>query len=156
MDKRFGYNRSIGGEYNSGFHYKRTPEFIEKLRQINTGRHPSEEARKKMSENNCMHNPEIVEKMKQSLKKSQKERVAKRLHTMQERYPDGFKHSEYSKKLLSDKMRGIPKSEETKQKMRKPKSPEAIEHMRQAQILSHKARKLGMSYKEYLIMNGGR
>lgn len=156
MDKRFGYNRSIGGEYNSGFHYKRSPEFIEYMRKLNTGKHPSLETRKKMSEHNCMHREEIRHRVSESLKKSGKRRAQKRLQTMKERYPSGIKQTEESNRKRSESMKGIPKSEQTKQRMRKPKSPEAIEHMRQAQILSHKARKLRMSYKDYLIMNGGR
>ena len=52
-------------------------------------------------------------------------------------------------------MKGKSKSEETKQKMRKPKSPEAVENMRRAQRLRREAEKLGLSYQEYLTRIGG-
>ena len=38
--------------------------------------------------------------------------------------------------------------------MKKPKSESSKINMRNAQILSHKARKLGMTYKEYLEQIG--
>ena len=140
-DKHFGYNKSVGGEYNSGFHYKRSPEFIEYIRKINTGKHPSAETRKKLSENNGMHNPEVVERVKQSLKKSQKERTAKRLATMKQRYPNGITQTKESNIKRSLALKGKPKSEETKAKMRKPKSPEAVKNMRKAQKEAWKKRK---------------
>lgn len=140
-NSEYGYNLSIGGEFNSGFHYKRTPEFIERIRELNTGKHHSEETRRKISENNKSRDPEVVEKIKQSLKKTQKERTAKRLQTMRERYPEGITQSAESNRKRSEALKGKPKSEETKQKMRKPKSPEAVEHMRQAQIEAWKRRK---------------
>lgn len=140
-DRRYGYNLSDGGEYNSGFHYKRPPEFIEYMREINTGRHPNAETRKKMSENNAMHRPEIRKKVSESLKKSGKERAEKRKKTMQERYPNGIKQTAESNRKRSEALKGKPKSEATKQKMRKPKSPEAIENMRKAQKEAWKRRK---------------
>ena len=95
--------------------------------------------------------------MSKTLCASGAERAKKRLHTMHLLYPNGFKHSEKSKQQTSAKLSGIPKSVETRQKMRKPKSPEHIEHMREAQRLSHIARKLGMTYKDYVanIKGGG-
>lgn len=137
---------------------KLSPETVEKVRQAhigkslseetkrkisvaNTGKHPTEETRQKLSKNNCMHNPEVREKMKQSLKKSQTERTRKRLNTIRERYPDGLKQTEESNRKRSEALKGKPKSEETKQKMRKPKSPEAIENMRKAQKEAWKRRK---------------
>lgn len=126
-------------------------ETREKIRKANTGRHPTDEVRRKMSEHNGMHNERVRMQVAESLKKSGKERAEKRKKTIQERYPNGLKHTEESKKKVSAKLKGIPKSDITKQKMQKPKSPEHIEHMREAQRLSHQARKLGMTYKEYII-----
>lgn len=131
-----------------------TEETREKIRKANTGYKPTEETRKKMSENNGMRRPEVRQKVSESLKKSGKERARKRLQTIQEKYPDGMKQSEESNKKRSDTLKGRPKSEETKAKMRKPKSPEAVEHMREAQRLSAKARSLGMTYAEYKALIG--
>ena len=133
---------------------KLSEEHKQKISKANKGKIISEEQRLassiRMKEHNCMSDPEIVEKMKQSLKKTQKERTAKRLATMQERYPDGLKQTEESNRKRSEALKGKTKSEETKQKMRKPKSPETVEKMRLAQKRSHEARKLGITYKEYL------
>lgn len=118
-----------------------TQETRYKISEANKGRRPTEETRRKMSEHNCMHNPEVVQRVKETLKKSQKDRTAKRLQTMKERYPDGLKQSTESNKKRSDTLKGRKKSEETKQKMRKPKSPETIENMRKAQKEAWKRRK---------------
>ena len=85
-----------------------------------------------------------------TLKKNAPERIAKKRKTMHERYPNGLKQTEESNRKRSDALKGKPKSEETKQKMRKPKSPETVEKMRLAQRRSHEARKLGITYQEYL------
>ena len=68
--------------------------------------------------------------MSQSLKKSGAKRAAKRKKTMQERYPNGYKQTEESNRKRSESHKGKAKSEQTKQKMRKPKSPEAIANMK--------------------------
>ena len=62
-DRRYGYNNSIGGEHNRGFHLseeakrkvseaqkgrKRTKEQIEKMRAYNLGRKASDETKKKL------------------------------------------------------------------------------------------------------------
>ena len=86
-------------EYNNDF-----SGVLEKATLSKIGKPLSDEHRHRMSE---------------SLKKSGKERARKRKATMQERYPDGFRHTEKSRQLLSEKLKGRPKSEETKQKMRK-------------------------------------
>lgn len=46
----------------------------------------------------------------------------------------GWKHSEETKRIISEKNRGRTLSEETKQKMRKPKSPEHVEKIRLANL----------------------
>ena len=116
-------------------------ETRKKISIANTGRHPNAETRKKLSENNCMHRPEIRKKVSETLKLTQEERTAKRIQTMKERYPNGLKQSEESNRKRSEALKGKSKSEETKQKMRKPKSPQAIENMRKAQIEAWKRRK---------------
>lgn len=148
-EKEFGYNLSLGGEFNAGFHYKRTSEWIERQREMMIGTHHSEETKRKLSEINRNRDPAIREKISQSLKKSGAERAAKRKETLRRKHPDGIHLSDEHKAKLSVAMRGKKKSEETKAKMRKPKSPETVEKMREAQRISHKARKLGMTYKEY-------
>ena len=89
------------------------------------------------------------QKISETLKKTGSERSKKRMQTMKEKYPDRYKLTEEQKSKISASMKGKLKTEETKNKMRKPKSEEHIEHMREAQKLSHEARKLGMTYKEY-------
>lgn len=130
-------------------------ETREKIRQANLGKRHSEETRRKLSEINRNRDPEIIERMKMTLKKSQKVRTEKRLATMRERYPNGFVQTTESNVKRSNALRGRCKSDETKQKMRKPKSPEAVENMRIARKRSYEARKLGLTYKEYLERIGG-
>ena len=125
-------------------------ETREKIRLANTGKTHSVEARKKIAEANKNRSSETLEKMSISLRKSGKERAEKRLNTLYSKYPDGWEQTPESNKKRSDALKGRSKSEETKQKMRKPKSPEAKENMRIAQKRSHEARKLGLTYKEYL------
>jgi len=70
----------------------------------------------------------------------------------------GYKHTEYSKNLMSKSRKGVPKSEETKQKMKKPKSSEHIEKLRYAAL--HRKKKtwflprffVGEFVKIYLIL----
>lgn len=76
-----------------------------------------------------------------TLKKNAPERIAKKRKTMQERYPNGFKQTADSNRKRSVSLKGRPKSEETRKKMCKPKSPEAIENMRKAQREAWKRRK---------------
>jgi Xaa-Pro aminopeptidase len=139
----------LGGEFNAGFHYKRTPEWIERQRKMMKGTHLSDETKRKLSEINRNRDPAILEKISQSLKKSGAERAAKRKETLRRKHPEGIHLSAEHKAKLSAAMKGRKKSEETKAKMRKPKSPETVEKMREAQRISHRARKLGMTYKEY-------
>lgn len=130
-------------------------ETREKIRIANIGKKHSAETRQKIADANRNRSPETLEKLSQSLKKSGKERAKKRLATMCEKYPDGWMQTEESNKKRSDTMKGKPKSEETKQKMRKPKSPEAVENMRIARKRSYEAKKLGLTYREYLTRIGG-
>lgn len=88
--------------------------------------------------------------LSEALKKSGKERSIKRVKTMKERYPNGITQSVESNMKRSIALSGKLKSEETKQKMRKPKSPKHIEHMRTARKIVWEAKKLGMTYSEYL------
>ncbi len=130
-------------------------ETREKIRVANTGKTHSVETRKKISEANKNRSSETIERISRTLRKSGKVRAEKRLATMREKYPDGWTQTSESNKKRSDALKGRSKSEETTQKMRKPKSSEAIENMRMAQKRSHEARKLGLTYKEYLERMGG-
>lgn len=141
---------------NSLMGHSVSEETKEKIRVANIGKHATDETRLKQSINNGMHRPEIRKKVSESLKKSGKDRAQKRLKTIKEKYPNGMKQSEESNKKRSEALKGVPKSDATRQKMRKPKSPEAVEHMRLAQIRSHEAKRLGITYKEYLERIGGR
>lgn len=136
-----------------------TDETRQKLRNANLGKHHTEKTKQKISEIQQNRTEEekalISKKLSKALKKTGKERSEKRKATMKERYPNGFKQPESANIARSIAHKGIKKSEETKAKMRKPKSPEHIKHMKEAQKLSHEARKLGMSYKEYKQMIGG-
>ena len=123
----------------------------EKIRLANTGKRHTEETKLKLSIASKNRSQECREHISASLKLSGKERSAKRLATMKERYPNGITQSEESNRKRSNALKGKPKSEETKQKMRKPKSPEAIENMRKAQIEAWKRRKA----KDELTRMGG-
>lgn len=128
-----------------------TDETRMKIRIANTGKHHTEETRLKLSVANKNRSQEYRDKLSANLKASGKERSAKRLATMKERYPNGITQSEESNRKRSEALKGKPKSEETKQKMRKPKSPEAIENMRKAQKEAWARRKA----KEELTRMGG-
>lgn len=136
--------------------HKVSEETREKIRIANTGKTHSAETRQKIAEANKSRSPEVRQKISESLKQSGKRRSEKRLATMRERYPNGWTQTVESNKKRSDTMRGRHKPEETKQKMRKPKSPEAIANMKIAQKRSHEARKLGLTYTEYLERIGGK
>ena len=126
-----------------------TQETREKIRKANIGKTHSAETKRKLSEINRNRDPAILEKISQSLKKSGPERAAKRKETLRRKHPEGIHLSEEHKAKLSVAMKGKKKSEETKAKMCKPKSQETVEKMREAQRISHRARKLGMTYREY-------
>lgn len=126
-----------------------TPETREKIRKANTGKHHSEETKRKLSESSRNMSAESREKIRKAMLASGERRAKKRKQTIAERYPDGLKQSAESNRKRSASMLGVPKSEQTKQKMRKPKSEEHRQHMAEAQRLSREARRLGMTYKEY-------
>ena len=94
--------------------------------------------------------PQHRQALSVSLKKSGRKRAEKRRDTMRSKYPDGCKLTTEQKLKISAALKGRTKSEETKRRMSKPKSAEHIEHMREAQVISHKARKLGLTYQEYI------
>lgn len=133
---------------------KKSFEEIEKIRNANLGRHHTQATKLKISEIQKNRTPEekkaISNKLSESLKKSGKQRSEKRKETMKIKYPDGFKQPESSNIARSLAHKGVKKSEETKQKMRKPKSKEAIENMKKAQRLRREAEKLGITYSEYI------
>ena len=87
-----------------------------------------------------------------ALKASGLERARKRMQTIQERYPDGIRPTEEHKRKTSESLKGIKRSDETRQKMSKPKSEEHRQHIREAQKILREARRLGMTYKEYKAM----
>lgn len=130
-------------------------ETRQKLREANLGKHHSEETRKKISQSSRSSEPDVRAKMSKALKLSGKYRAEKRRATMEERYTEGthIKQSAESNRKRSETMSGVKKSEIAKQHMRKPKSPEHIEHMREAQRkvaeMRKRAKDLGMTYAEY-------
>lgn len=121
----------------------------EKLRIANTGKHHSDETKQKLSIISRNMSAESRNKIRESLLLTAKERAEKRKKTMSEKYPDGFKQSAESNVERSKKLKGVPKSEKTKQRMCKPKSPEHIAHMREARKLLREAKEHNMTYKEY-------
>lgn len=142
QDNRFGYNLTAGGEGHTGYTptsetrekiskalQKRgnsfiTDEWREKLRIANTGKHHSEETKKKISEAGKRRGTShVTSEYRQKLSDSLKGNT-NALGTVQP--------SEANKKR-SDALKGIPKSEETKIKMRKPKSESARANMKKAQ-----------------------
>lgn len=125
-------------------------ETKEKIRQAHLGKHQLESTKKKISKHNGMHRKEVRKKSSESLKKSGAERAEKRKATIKERYPDGLKQTKESNRKRSLALRGRKKSETTKRRMRKPKSEEGRENIKQARALSWAARKAGMTYKQFL------
>lgn len=136
---------------------KMSDETKRKMSEAQKGKIISEEQRKKASirMTGTHLSIETRQKLSENLKKSGKIRAEKRLKTMSEKYPNGWVQTDESNRKRSSALKGIPKSEETKQKMRKSKSPEAIENMRLARIRSYEAKRLGITYKEYLEQLGG-
>lgn len=136
---------------------KLSDEHKQKIGEANKGKIISEKQRKLASirMTGTHLSDETKQKLSESLKLSGKERAKKRLETLHSKYPNGWTQSVESNKKRSEALKGRVKSEETKQKMRKPKSPEAIENMKRAQRNRREAEKLGLTYNEYLTRMGG-
>lgn len=124
-----------------------TEETREKIRKANIGRKHTDEERLKISMNNKSSLPEVREKISNTIKEKSEIIQEKRRKTIQERYGGWFSQSEEANRKRSEKMKGVKKSDETRQKMRKPKSPEAIENMRKAQQRRRKLERMGGSGK---------
>lgn len=137
---------------------KHTEETKKKMSEAQKGKIISEEQRRKASLRmmGTHLSVETRQKLSESLRQSGRERAVKRLNTMREKYPNGWVQTDSSNRKRSVALKGRLKSEDTKQKMRKPKSPEAVENMRLARIRSYEAKKLGITYKEYLERIGSK
>ena len=133
MDSNKGYNETSGGDGG----YIRSEESKEKMRQANLGKKLSEETKQKISDSLKLNPPNkgiiMTEEQKQKISES-----VKLNHT---RYWKDKKRSEETKKKISESQKGEKSSwfgrhhtEETKEKMRKPKSEEHKEKMRQARL----------------------
>lgn len=147
QEDEFGYNLTEGGEGHSGYSPteetrkklsdagKRrgnswvTEELREKRRLAATGRRHSEETKKKISE--------AMKRRGNSFVTDEYRRKLSIAH-MGNTNMKGHTQTAESNKKRSDSLKGIPKSEETKAKMRKPKSKEAVENMRKASQLRWK------------------
>lgn len=136
---QYGYNLTIGGEGHSGFSpsietrekirisnigQKRSKSFCERLSYVNTGKKLSEETKQKIREAMLLRgSPNISEEGRQRIREN-----ARQVGLANK----GRVQSVESNEARSQALKGKPKSENTKQKMRKPKSPEAVENMRKA------------------------
>lgn len=113
LNPKIGYNRRSGGQ-----NYIMQESTKEKIRQANLGKKASEETKAKMSESQKKRPPRTKEQCN-----AIRERLLGSKHT-QERIENmkkarvNFKPSEEHKRKNSEKMKGVPKSEETKAKMR--------------------------------------
>lgn len=122
-----------------------TEETRKKIRKANIGRKHTDEERLKISMNNKSSLPEVREKISNTVKEKSEIIQEKRRKTIQERYGGWFSQNDESNKKRSEKMKGVKKSDKTRQKMRKPKSPEAIENMRKAQQRRRELTRIGGS-----------
>ena len=137
-NKRYGYNLTQGGEGHTG--YSPTLETRAKLSEANRGKKRTEDFRKQCSvrAKNQVVSEETKKKISDSLKKrgnsfvtaEYRKKLSDSLKGNQNAL-GSFQSVEANRKR-SDSLRGVPKSEETKEKMRKPKSKEAVENMRKA------------------------
>lgn len=101
-----GYNLSDGGESTLG--YKFTKEQIKRMKKVQTGiKHPtqSQTIQKLIKEGKWIGNHKGYKMSKESIKKISKANTGKK------------KHTEESKKKISEALKGSKYSEETKQKM---------------------------------------
>lgn len=136
---QYGYNLTIGGEGHNGFSpsietrekirisnkgRKRTAEFCERMRLNNLGKTLTSETREKIRQANLKRGPaKLSEEGRQRIRENSRQiGLANK----------GRVQSVESNEARSRALKGKPKSENTKQKMRKPKSPEAVENMRKA------------------------
>ena len=129
-----------------------TQETREKLRKANTGKHHSEETKRKIGEISRNMSDATRDRIRQAMLDTGAQRAEKRKQTITERYPEGLKMSKESNRKRSESLRGIKKSEEHRQHMRKPKSEEQRQNMIRAQRLRREAERLGLTYQEYKSM----
>lgn len=116
-----GYNLTLGGD--GVFGYKKSPEQIEKIRQVHLGRKASEETKKKMVESRLGENNHFF----------------------------GRRHSEETKKRISESKKGCvgpwlgkPRSEETKKKLSEANKGISRPHTEESKLklsLAHKGKK---------------
>jgi group I intron endonuclease len=149
--KRRGYkwseeSKKKSSETQSG--RKKTPEQVQKLSERMKGKPANPKTIEALIKANTGRKATLEQKEKYrlaSLKREDK-RLEKRLEidpTYTREKPKKERNSIEARRKISEAMKGKSKSEETKQKMRKPKSPEHIENMRKAQQL-RKEKKNGL------------
>lgn len=144
----YGYNLTEGGEGHNGYSpslesrqknrlsnigQKRSKSFCERLSYVNTGKKLSEETKQKIREAMLLRgSPNISEEGRKRIRENaRKVGLANkgRIQTLE------------SNEARSKALKGIKRSEETKQRMRKPKSAEAIANMKRAQQLRRRREK---------------
>ena len=140
-NKQFGYNLTLGGEGHLG--YSPTAETREKLSKSNRGKKRTENFRQQCSERakNQVMLQETKDKISESLKKrgnsfvtpEYREKLSSAL--LGNKNAKGTVQSAEANQRRSEALKGIVRSEETKAKMRKPKSKEALENMKRASQL---------------------
>lgn len=138
----YGYNLTEGGEGHSGYSpslesrqknrlsnigQKRSKSFCERLSYVNTGKKLSEETKQKIREAMLLRgSPNISEEGRKRIREN-----ARKVGLANK----GRTQTLESNEARSKSLKGIKRSEETKQRMRKPKSAEAIANMKRAQQL---------------------
>ena len=140
-DIRYGYNLTAGGEGHTG--YSPSPETRQKLSAAIKGQKRSEEFRRACSDRmkGKKLSEETTKKISEGLKRrgnsfvTEEYRRKLSLAHMGNTNTRGTVQSAETKKKISESLKGVPKSEETKAKMRKPKSEEARANMKKAQEL---------------------
>ena len=147
QEDEFGYNLTEGGEGHSG--YSPTEETRKKLSEAGKRRGNSwvtEELREKrrVAATGRRHSEETKNKIREAMKRRGNSYVTEEMRrkislaNIGNTHTKGSTQTPESNKKRSDALKGIPKSEETKAKMRKPKSKEAVENMRKASQLRWK------------------
>jgi hypothetical protein len=124
-------NRTDGGEGVAG--RISTPETIQKRVAKSTGKKRTPDQKERMRQAQLTRKEKTLE---------EKEAIALRISQKKLGVPLGPKsetHKEKLSKSLAGRNKGVPKSEETKQKMRKPKSEEHKKAISEARIAKYKA-----------------
>lgn len=129
-NRKYGYNSSVGGEVNRGWHYSHSNESKEKISKSISEWHKQPEVRERLS--NAQRGKKLSEEHKRKLSESHKGKVSGM---------KGKKHSEESRKKMSESQKKATKvySEESLNRIREASrnhkhSEEVKEKIRQSRL----------------------